>query len=1788
MVTAAFAGRIAEAFGGKNRKKTSSLLKKKFRSLLVEGLENRQLMAANFSDSFTGYLGAGIDPTGTSGKLASNNYAVTMGSTVVAFGGSSTATGVTGGDRTNAPGNNVQTGLQAFSVGGISTGTDKMLGIQPTGSTFQSATNGNITLRVQNDGTAATTASIGYEVYVNNDQARSNSLLLSYSTDNVTYTPVPAATYTSSAALDASGLVLATTVIQSGIAVAVPANGFLYVRWTGVDVSGSGTRDEFGIDDVSIVLTGSPAAPEIDVQGNGVSIADNDTTPSTLDDTDFGSAVAGGGNIVRTFTIQNTGTGPLDLTGTPLVAISGSADFSVSAQPAADPVAAAGSTTFVVTFDPTSVGTQTATISIASDDATENPYNFDIQGIVNASAIPEINIQGNGVNIIDGDTTPDIADDTAFGSAVVGSAAITRTFTVQNTGTGALDLTGTPLVAISGSSDFTISTQPATDPIAAAGSTTFVVTFTPSTLGLQTASISIASDDSDENPYNFDVSGTAVAPTPIYINEIMFNPSGTDAPNEFVEIRGGANATIPAGTYLVAIEGDTTGAGDVQTIFNLGGLVLGSNGYLSIRQSGNSYAVDPAATSVVGTGAGFTGAAGFQSDAGTDIENASMTFLLILSGPAPTLTDDIDSDNNGTPDGAVYSGWTLLDQVAVLDNAADTSYAAITFAVSGAGTVPMGSVVVNTSTNTPNYIGRIGNSTGASAADWVGGGLTALTSPVAEWAFDRSQTFPSSLAGARIDDLGASNTFTASSVTIAETGTTDIAEGGATDTYTVVLNTQPIGNVTVTVTPDSQLNLGAGQGTAISLNFTNANWNTPQVVTVTAFDDVLVEGLHTGAITHTISTATLDYLGSVIAGVTANITDNDTVPVPEANVQGNGTTIVDGDVTPSVLDHSSFPATTIGNSNTRTYTIQNTGAGSLTLGAFSSTNGVFAIVGAPAGLIGPGASATFDVVFTPVALGSATATISFVNDDSDENPYNFDVDGSGVAAAAPEANVLGNTISITDGDVTPATADHTDFGVVRIGSTFTRTFTVENTGSANLTLGAFSSTNPLFTIPSPPAGPIAPAASVTFDVVFSPTAAGVQTSTISFGNNDGDENPYNFDVSGQGFELYINELMFNPSGTDAPNEYIEFRGTPGVTLPSGTYFIAIEGDTGTPNPGDVNSIFNLSGLTIGSNGYLVLLQGGNTYSVDDDATTVAGASTGWTGVAGFDADGTATDIENASASFFLVSTALTPAETDDIDTNDNGVADGTFFSSWSIIDQIAVLDNASDTSYASLSFAINGLGTVPGSGVVVNTGANTANYFGRIGDSTGSAAADWIGGGLTDPATPVAWAFHRAQTFPSSLAGARIDDLGATNSFTPSGVTITESGTTNVTEGGATDSYTVILNTQPIANVTVTVTPDAQVNLGAGGGTAISLVFTPVNWNVPQTVTVTAVDDAAVEGTHTGLIAHTITVGSFDYVGSTIASVTANITDNEDTTAPKVTGIFARNSNWTAPMIDAIDGSGTGAGNGIGYALTPLFILPNEGIDRIFIQFSEPVVGFNASNIRLFGVNTADYASTPGFLTVSYDSMLNRGEIQLATGSIINDKLRLGVSDSVTDVALNELDGDGNNTAGGHLDLRFNILVGDVSGDESVDGGDLFQWGSSFNLAPGDVGFEPLADWNSDESVDGGDLFAWGTNFNEALPGSEPGPLDFDPMFMLFASPFVSPAVLDSSSDPVEKGVSPSNEENYGSDQGEMTLLLEDFDTTPPIAQDEVDEFFSNYEEESSFVESPWEAFEDPWNSREA
>jgi len=173
------------------------------------------------------------------------------------------------------------------------------------------------------------------------------------------------------------------------------------------------------------------------------------------------------------------------------------------------------------------------------------------------SSVPEMNIQGNSVNIVDNDATPDTGDHTDFGSTDVSGGTVVRTFTIQNTGTAALSLTcSSPYVVVGGThaADFSVTAIPSSS-IAASGSTTFNVTFDPSASGLRSATLSIANNDADENPYNFSIQGTGFVATPT----LSVSPSSLSGLNYLFGSGPSASQSYQlSGAYLTGAPGNIT------------------------------------------------------------------------------------------------------------------------------------------------------------------------------------------------------------------------------------------------------------------------------------------------------------------------------------------------------------------------------------------------------------------------------------------------------------------------------------------------------------------------------------------------------------------------------------------------------------------------------------------------------------------------------------------------------------------------------------------------------------------------------------------------------------------------------------------------------------------------------------------------------------------------------------------------------------------------------------------------------------------------------------------------------------------------------------------------------------------------------------------------------------------------------------------------------------------------------------------------------------------------------
>ncbi|MEP6522743.1 choice-of-anchor D domain-containing protein, partial [Microcoleus vaginatus DQ-U2] len=330
-----------------------------------------------------------------------------------------------------------------------------------------------------------------------------------------------------------------------------------------------------------------------------------------------------------------------------------------------------------------------------------------------------------------------------------------------------------------------------------------------------------------------------------------------------------------------------------------------------------------------------------------------------------------------------------------------------------------------------------------------------------------------------------------SPVTSTETGTPVI-------TVTATASSAVVGPQTVNV---------ALSGTATADDFTGTipdiitipDGQTTSSFTVNVKDDALVEGSETG--TFTISTPSTGVtLGTTTTG-NVDITDNDVTPLPEIQVLDGTTDIVDGSA--STID---FGSALIGATLNKTFTVNNLGTAVLNLSNLTLPTG-FSLVGTLPATVAAGASANLLLQVDTTVAGNKTGTLQFVNDDTDENPFDFPISATVTATPVPEIQVLDGTTDIVDG-----TASTIDFGSALIGATLNKTFTVNNLGTAVLNLSNLTLPTGFSLVGTLPAT-VAAGASANLLLQVDTTVAGNKTGTLQFVNDDTDENPFDFPIS---------------------------------------------------------------------------------------------------------------------------------------------------------------------------------------------------------------------------------------------------------------------------------------------------------------------------------------------------------------------------------------------------------------------------------------------------------------------------------------------------------------------------------------------------------------------------------------------------------------------------------------------------------------------------------------------------
>ena len=224
---------------------------------------------------------------------------------------------------------------------------------------------------------------------------------------------------------------------------------------------------------LDIVLSGAGVGPDIAV------------SPGSKN---FGNVLKGS-SASQTFVISNSGTANLSVTSTSLVGVD-PGQYKIDSGGGAFTLAAAATRNIVVSFRPTTLGARSATLRIASDDADENPL--------------DVRLTGTGVG-------PDIAVSPTshrYGRVLTGADSI-QTFVVSNTGAANLNVTATNLLGAD-SGQFTIDSGGGAFVLAPAATRHIVVGFRPTTPGNKNATLRIASNDTDENPFDVALSGTAV------------------------------------------------------------------------------------------------------------------------------------------------------------------------------------------------------------------------------------------------------------------------------------------------------------------------------------------------------------------------------------------------------------------------------------------------------------------------------------------------------------------------------------------------------------------------------------------------------------------------------------------------------------------------------------------------------------------------------------------------------------------------------------------------------------------------------------------------------------------------------------------------------------------------------------------------------------------------------------------------------------------------------------------------------------------------------------------------------------------------------------------------------------------------------------------------------------------------------------------------------------------------------------------------------------------------------
>ncbi|MBG1263544.1 choice-of-anchor D domain-containing protein [Nostoc commune] len=269
------------------------------------------------------------------------------------------------------------------------------------------------------------------------------------------------------------------------------------------------------------------------------------------------------------------------------------------------------------------------------------------------------------------------------------------------------------------------------------------------------------------------------------------------------------------------------------------------------------------------------------------------------------------------------------------------------------------------------------------------------------------------------------------------------------------------------------------------------------------------------------------------------------VNAPEIQVFNGTVDIVDGST--NAID---FGEAAFGSYVTKTFTIKNTGKAALNLSNLELPDG-FSLVGTLPASLAINNWGSIRVALDTKTPGSYAGSFNLINNDPNESPFDFAISGKVKPAPTPEIQVLNGTVDIADGSTTAI-----DFGNVAFGSTVTKTFTIKNIGTATLNLSNLKLPDGFSLVGDFPYTVAAnDSTSITVALNTNTPTPGTYSGSFSLTNNDSNESPFDFAISGTvkpplASEIYLLNGTENSEylkGNAPANKIYGFGGTDTIT-----------------------------------------------------------------------------------------------------------------------------------------------------------------------------------------------------------------------------------------------------------------------------------------------------------------------------------------------------------------------------------------------------------------------------------------------------------------------------------------------------------------------------------------------------------------------------------------------------------------------------------------------------------------